>query len=346
MGPELQAVGLSAGVAALVGVAGAGFVVVLVRRASAWAAIAAPLVVVLSVAAGVYASARAMFLSERDSRTVLLVLLATVPVAVAVGWVIARHVRAQDRAAVARESAHLREQEVEERRRELVAWVSHDLRTPLAGIHAVAEALEDGVATDPHASYGLLRSEARRMSGMVDDLLDLSRIHAGSMALRREAVSLADLVSDVVVSAQPVARSSGVALSGSALGEAIVAVDVRALTRALDNLVANAVRQTPGGGAVEVTLRDGDEFAEIVVQDACGGIPEEVLPRIFEAGYRGTPARTPDRAAGAGLGLTIVRGVVEAHGGYVSVHNEGPGCCFEIRLPRTPPGAAAGPVMT
>lgn len=339
MGTTLQAVALSAAVATAVGAVGAAFVMLLARRSSPVAALLAPLVVVLSVAAGVYASARAMFLSEAESRTVLLVLLATVPVAVAVGWVIARRVRALDRESAEAESARRRDLEVEERRRELVAWVSHDLRTPLAGIRALTEALEDGIAADPSASYAQLRREVGRMSSMVDDLLDLSRIQAGGVALRRERVSLADLVSDVVASAQPVAAAAAVSLSGAATGQVTAPVDVRQVTRVLDNLVANAIRHTPAGRAVEVRVGGDARAAVVTVQDGCGGIPEEFLPRVFEAGFRGVSARTPTDFAGGGLGLTIVRGIVEAHGGTVGVRNADGGCRFEVTLPLTVPPA-------
>src|SRR6478735_2536687 len=121
----------------------------LARRSPARAAVVAPLVVVLCVAAGVYASARAMFLAERDSATMLLVLLAAVPIAVVVGAVIARRVQSLARARALEAAARERDREVEASRRELVAWVSHDLRTPLAGMRALTEALQDGVAADP-----------------------------------------------------------------------------------------------------------------------------------------------------------------------------------------------------
>jgi signal transduction histidine kinase len=333
MGPELQAVALSAAVSTVVGLACGGLVMLLARRSTAGAALAGPLAVVLSVAAGVYASARAMFLSERDSQTVLLVLAVTVPVAVAIGWVIARRVRALDRASAEAESARSRALEVEERRRELVAWVSHDLRTPLAGIRALTESLEDGVAPDPAVSFAQLRREVARMGGLLDDLLDLSRIHAGAVALHRQTVSLSDLVSDVVASAQPVAATAGVALAGTAEGHVVASVDARELTRVLDNLVANAVRHTPPGGSVDVSVAEHEGHALVTVQDGCGGIPEDVLPRIFEAGFRGTAARTPRGSEGAGLGLAIVRGIVEAHGGSVAVRNAGAGCRFEVSLP-------------
>ncbi|HEX5967795.1 MAG TPA: HAMP domain-containing sensor histidine kinase [Intrasporangium sp.] len=337
MGAELQAVLVSAGVATLVGGAGAVLVLLLTRRPSvravARAALAAPVIVVLAVAAGIYASARAMLLSEHDSRLVLLGLLAALPVALVTGWIIARHVQDLGRTLAEAESARRRELEVEERRRELVAWLSHDLRTPLAGIGALAEALEDGVAGDPAAAFARLRREVGRMSGMVDDLLDLSRIHAGDVARNRQPVSLSDLVSDVVASAQPVAAASGVALTGTAEDPVVASVDASELTRVVENLVANALRHTPAGGSVQVSVGECDGQQVVAVQDGCGGIPEEFLPRLFEPAFRGTAARTPRGSEGAGLGLAIVRGIVEAHGGSVSVRNEGAGCRFQVSLP-------------
>lgn len=341
VGAELQAVLVSAGVSTLVGVAGAWLVLLLTRRPSVrvavWAALAAPVVVVLSVAAGIYASARAMLLSEHDSRLVLLGLLATVPVALVTGWVIARHVQRLGRQMADAEADRMREVEVEERRRELVAWISHDLRSPLAGMRAITDALEDGVVTDVPRAYGRLRQDIGRMGDMVDDLLQLSRIHAGQAGRNRTPVSLGDVVSDVVAAARPAAEAAGVTVNGSAgpSSDVTIRVDVQEMTRVVDNLVTNAVHHTPVGGHVDVALDGSPTEAVITVDDACGGIPEDVLERVFDAGFRGTQARSPDAGGGAGLGLAIVRGLVEAHGGTVSVRNLGSGCRFEVRLPRT-----------
>ncbi|MDV3222028.1 HAMP domain-containing sensor histidine kinase [Intrasporangium sp.] len=349
MGPELQAVALSAGIATLVGAAGAVLVLLLTRRpsvrAAAGAAIAAPVVVVLAVAAGIYASARAMLLSEHDSRLVLLGLLATVPVALVTGWIIARHVQGLGRSISEAESARMRELEVEERRRELVAWVSHDLRSPLAGMRAITDALEDGVVEDVPAALARLRHDIARMDGMVDDLLQLSRIHAGAVARHRTSVTLADVVSDVVAAARAPAAAAGVTVAAGtspAASDLTVHVDAEELTRVLDNLVSNAVRHTPSGGRVAVAMDATAHEAVVRVEDECGGIAEDALQRIFEAGYRTNAARTPGPGAGAGLGLAIVRGIVEAHGGSVGASNVGRGCRFEVRLPRPPGGVAGG----
>jgi signal transduction histidine kinase len=335
-GPELQAVALSAVVAAILGTLGALLVLALARRSVAAAAALAPLVVVGSVAAGVYASARAMFLSDRDSATVLLVLLASLPIALAVGWVIAARIQQVTRMAALAAAASQRDREVEAGRRELVAWVSHDLRTPLAGMRALTEALQDGVAADPADYLARLGGEVMRMSSMVDDLLALSRLQSASLTLRRESVAVADLVSDAVAACQPLAESGGVRLTGSVDLPVAASVDASEVSRAVGNLVVNAIRHTPAGG--EVTVRVGADHGDAVVsvEDGCGGIPEDVLGRVFEAGWRGTRARTPGDA-GAGLGLSIVRGVATAHGGSALVRNVDGGCRFELRVPMYTP---------
>jgi signal transduction histidine kinase len=205
MGPELRAVALSAGVATLVAVIGGWAVVAVARRSSSLAAVLAPVVVVLSLAAGVWASSRAMFLTESDSATMLLVLAAAVPVAAAVGIVVARRITSQERAASEQAAAREAEREIEASRREMVAWVSHDLRTPLAGIRAMAEALEDGVAPEPERYLAQIVADVERMSGMLDDLLALARLQSGSLTLSLERVSLADMLSECLAAAAPLA---------------------------------------------------------------------------------------------------------------------------------------------
>jgi signal transduction histidine kinase len=226
-----------------------------------------------------------------------------------------------------------RERALERSRRELVAWVSHDLRTPLAGLRAMAEALEDGVAADPGLYHVRMRQAADRLTGMVDDLFELSRIHAGALRLSLEQISLKELVDEAVVGADPLAQARGVRLCAQVHTALGVRVDVGELSRALTNLVANAIRHTPGDHAVTVEADDRDGYAVLSITDACGGIPDDDLERVFEVAWRATPARTPDPQAGAGLGLAIVRGIVEAHAGEVDVRNVSGGCRFEVRLP-------------
>jgi signal transduction histidine kinase len=264
---------------------------------------------------------------------VLTVLLAAVPVALAVGAALAGRVRALDRQAVETAAALERDRAVEASRREMVSWVSHDLRTPLSGVRAMAEALQDGISADPARYHARLLVEVDRLSGMVDDLLELSRIQAGQVRLALAEVDLSDVVSDTLASTQALAGARGVRLAGTVNGPISARVDVAATTRALTNLVANGIRHTPPDGSVMVeAARDGD-VAVVRVTDQCGGIAAADLQRVFDPGFRGSAARTPAGGEGAGLGLAIVRGLVEAHGGSVRVRNVGGGCSFELLLP-------------
>jgi len=241
--------------------------------------------------------------------------------------------------------ARAREQAFEASRRELVAWVSHDLRTPLAGLRAMAEALEDRVVVDPREVdhyHSQIRIETERLAAMIDDLFELSKIHAGALRLSPRVVGLEDLIADVVASAAPVARAKRVRLTGSAVRGMPVLIDSAEFGRAVRNLVINAIRHTPPDGTIEILgeLRSG--VACVSVSDECGGIPLDDLPRVFDVAFRGESARTPDPSGGAGLGLSIARGIVEAHSGDISVLNTGPGCQFVITLPlaRIPPSVA------
>jgi signal transduction histidine kinase len=238
--------------------------------------------------------------------------------------------------------ARSRERALESSRRELVAWVSHDLRTPLAGLRAMAEALEDQVVINPREVsqyHTQIRREVERLTLMIDDLFELSRIHAGALRLSRRMVGLEDLVAEVVASAEPVARAKRVRLTGAAVRNMPVFIDSAEMGRALRNLVTNAIRHTPSDGLVDVLAEVRSGMACVSVSDACGGIPPADLPRVFDVAFRGESARTPGPQEGAGLGLSIARGIVEAHSGQIAVRNTGPGCQFLIRLPLARPGA-------
>jgi signal transduction histidine kinase len=240
-------------------------------------------------------------------------------------------------AATARRLAESRDREraLESSRRELVAWVSHDLRTPLAGLRAMSEALEDGVADAPELYYKQIHASVDRLAGMVDDLFELSRIQAGAVTARAERVSLDDLVSDCIAALDPLARAQDVRLSGSSGGPSATSGNSAELNRALTNLVANAIRHTGPGGTVDVQLTASGDSAQVQVRDECGGIPVADVARVFDVGFRGEAARSPSSpsSGGAGLGLAITRGIVEAHGGTVDVANVSGGCCFTVYLP-------------
>jgi signal transduction histidine kinase len=229
---------------------------------------------------------------------------------------------------------------LETSRRDLVAWVSHDLRTPLAGLRAMAEALEDGVVGEPERYHKQIRIEVDRLSSMVDDLFEISRLQAGAPRARADRVNLDDLVSDCVASIEPVATLQGIKLVGRSMTPlAEVIGDGAELNRALTNLLINAIRHTGPSGTVEIALRSTDRHrspvAELTVTDECGGIAERDLAKVFEVGFRGEAARSPHSSlsGGAGLGLAITQGIVAAHAGSIDVYNASGGCRFTVRLP-------------
>ena len=226
-------------------------------------------------------------------------------------------------------------------RRELVAWVSHDLRTPLAGIRAMVEALEDGVVEDPATVaryYATMRLEADRLAGLVDDLFELSRIQSGTLSLAISAVPLDDIVADAIEGAGIAAHAKGVELRCE-LEHPIPMVELATpeMIRVVRNLLDNAIHHTPRSGSVTLSagVDEAGSHVELSVCDGCGGIPPQDLRRVFETGYRGDTARTPGDGRG-GLGLAIAHGLVRAHSGRISVTNSGPGCRFTVQLPLHP----------
>ncbi|GAB4106232.1 ATP-binding protein [Micromonospora taraxaci] len=288
-----------------------------------------------AVAVGVMAVAEAMFLSPHDLEVVLITVAAAAVVSLAVGGHVGRRLA---RAAVWRDQARERERQLEKGRRDLVAWVSHDLRTPLAGLRAMAEALEDRVVRDPDTVddyHRRIRLETDRMTRLVDDLFELSRINAGALRLSLTAVPLGEVVSDALATTFPLADARRIKLVASESGWPTVAASEPELARVVANLLLNAVRYTPEDGTVRIEAGREEDHAWLSVADTCGGIPPADLPRVFDIAFRGEPARTPgpgDGGASGGLGLAIVHGLVEAHGGRVEVRNTSDGCQFMVRL--------------
>jgi signal transduction histidine kinase len=231
--------------------------------------------------------------------------------------------------------AHERELALERSRRELVAWVSHDLRSPLASIRATAEALEDGVVDAPDDVHRYLHSigvETDRLTLLVDDLFELSRITSGVIELRPETVEVAGLVGNVLDSARATARARGVELRAEVPEQLSLLVSRAEATRVVRNLVDNAVRHTPERGTVRIQVDRSADQAVVSVIDECGGIPGEDLERVFDVAFRGDAARGRDDGGG-GLGLAIAKGLVEAQAGSIAVSNHPGGCCFAVRFP-------------
>jgi signal transduction histidine kinase len=183
-----------------------------------------------------------------------------------------------------------------------------------------------------HAS---MRTEVDRLAALVDDLFELSRTHAGALVLQLERVSLEDLVSDAIAGVAPVAAAKGVQLIGRLDGPAPeIVASTPELLRALRNVLENAIRHTPTDGSVMVEAgAAAPDAAYVSVVDAGGGVPEADLERIFDVAYQSDPSRT---GGGAGLGLAIARGFVEAHRGHITVRNENGGARFTVHLPRDP----------
>jgi signal transduction histidine kinase len=230
-------------------------------------------------------------------------------------------------------------------RRDLVAWASHDLRTPLASLRAMMHALTDGVVTEPETVARYLQqsqTEIARMNALIDDLFELAQMDAGNLTLRYDASSLADLISDTLEGFTARAQAKGVALTGS--------VDPRVdpiwmapekISRVLQNLIENAVRHTPPGGEIHLQADVENGVVTVSLKDSGEGIAPEELPRVFDRFYRGDAARARSHShhgvdsGGAGLGLAIAKGLIEAHSGRIWAESTpGRGTTMKFTLPK------------
>jgi signal transduction histidine kinase len=213
--------------------------------------------------------------------------------------------------------------------------VSHDLRSPLSGIRATIDGLQDGVITDAQAAYLGIGSAVDRLGRMIDDLSELSRPEGLPAARAHETVQLSVLLDDVLAHSAPVAAAREVALLVDvAPGLEVVGVPDE-LARVLDNLVGNALRSSGRGGTVRVAGYRFDGQVRVAVEDTCGGIPDDERAHVFEEGFQGGGAHHEQQReiGSAGLGLAIVGTVVAAHGGRVEVEPTDVGCLFEVQLP-------------
>jgi signal transduction histidine kinase len=317
---------------------------VIIRLARSWSLAASMVVLVLiplvATFTGVLGASGFMMTDffernvEKTTSVVILVVAAvTIPAAVMLG-------RYQARRTVWEREIRDAEREAEQSRRRLVAFVSHDLRTPLAGIRAVAEAIADGVVPDDdlrtHAKH--IEQESIRLSEMVEDLFEMSKINAGAVTPRFDNVALDEVVGNVVATSRLTAERAGVRLEAALPAEPVRIIGSdRALTRVLSNLVANAIAHTPEGGQVTLSVGRDADGAWARVEDTGVGIDEADLPRVFDVAYRGSNARVPradsSLPSGSGLGLAIAAGLVTAHNGSLTARNTDSGARFEVRLP-------------
>ncbi|MGB3482957.1 MAG: HAMP domain-containing sensor histidine kinase [Mycobacterium sp.] len=311
----------------------------IIRLARSWSlALSMVVLVLIPVVAtftGVLGASGFILTDNFEQTAVVLVIVAvvTIPAAVMLG-------RYQARRTVWEREIRDAERGAEESLRRLVAFVSHDLRTPLAGIRAVSEAIADGVVSDHevHEYAKRIEQESIRLSEMVDDLFEMSKINAGAIIPPHDRVALDEVVDDVVAAHRITADRAGVLLRSELSGSAVTVIgSACALVRVLSNLVANAIAHTPAGGTVRLGLGCDDQGAWARVDDTGVGINDEDLARVFDVAYRGSNGRVPradsSLPSGSGLGLAIAAGLVQAHHGTLSAMNLDAGARFEVRLP-------------
>ncbi len=371
-----QIIAVTTLVCLVVGAVGGGALIVMRGRSTSALVAVAALVPVAAVSLAVVVNVERMFISTHDSTVVLVAVGCAGLIAVLLSLVLGRRVAAGSVAladslrslgeehpaqwepargvcsapaelvAIGRElettrvrlaESQSRERALESSRRELVAFMSHDLRTPLAGLRALAEGLEDQVIEEGPA-LAQIRQTVDRLDTLVGDLFDLSRVSVvpATPAAATALVSIVEVAHDVVgeLQAHAASRRVDLELQTPVEGDRLaVTGSADELTRALTNLVGNAVRHTaPGGRVVVLADRAEDGRTRLSVRDECGGIAEGDLGRVFEVGWRADLDRS-GRDAGAGLGLAIAKGIVESHAGSISVANVPGGCRFEVALP-------------
>ena len=326
----------------------------------------------LLVFLNVWVTARMMFASDHDLLLATILLIFATGIALAVGFFLSsalvERIRTTEKAAqrvaagyldtrvevvgrdemaslsaafnhmvIQLQSSAQKKQELEVLRRDLIAWVGHDLRTPLTSIRAIVEALADGMVEDSTVAQRYLRTaqqDIRSLSHLIDDLFELAQLDAGGLRLDLQPGSLSDLISDTIESFSEQARLQKVVLSGSVADDLDpLPMDLQRIGRVLNNLMANALRHTPSGGNIELLARRNEKEVRVEVRDSGEGIQPEDLDQVFERFYRGEKSR--NRATGgAGLGLAISRGIVEAHGGRIWVESSpGLGATFIFHLP-------------
>jgi signal transduction histidine kinase len=224
----------------------------------------------------------------------------------------------------------VRLEELFEGRRELVAWASHDLRTPLSAIRAMLEAIEDGIA-EPEQYLPALSAQVKTLGMLVDDLFELARIDAGALTLELRVAPLAEVVQSCVRGLGPEAQRRNIRLETQLDGEPAARCAPDKVERILLNLLTNALRHTPSDGSVAVRIEPVHDEVRISVEDSGEGIAPEALQRMFDRFWRADLARSP---GGAGLGLAIARGLVEAQGGRIWAENRlGGGARLSFTLP-------------
>ncbi len=374
-GPDLQTlaltVGASGAVAWLFGYASLALLHA-VRWGNLWTKVFLPaLIGVLTALASIVITAQLMFISSHDLILLTLLLVFAVGVSIPFAMFAARsladrvavfgraaqamadghldtRVRVQgtdeiDRLAVSfnsmarrLEEANRLQFETEASRRQMIAAISHDLRTPLSSIQAMVEAIQDEVVDGETSRFYLsqILDEARGLTELINDLFELSRIDAGALRLQLESSPASMLIRDALDTMQPKATKREITLDSEHDCESLhVLADSSQIQRVFYNLVDNAIRYTPQGGRVTVHAVESGQEVVFSIEDTGPGIDEADLPHVFERFYRADRSRHDD--GGAGLGLAIARGIVEAHGGRIWAAQNATGARFSFALPKT-----------
>ncbi len=235
------------------------------------------------------------------------------------------------------EISQRKQQELDAFRRELIAWISHDLQTPLASIRAIVEALADGMVEDEETQHRYLLTATRdiqSLSSLIDDLFELAQLDAGGLQLDLQSNALSDLISDTSESFSALAKQKGLTLEADIKGDVdSTLIDVKRIGRVLNNLVSNAIRHTPPGGEIKLSARNANGGVELIVSDNGEGFNPQDLPYLFDRFYRGEKSRSRS-TGGVGLGLAIAKGFVETHGGQIRAEGKSEGGArFVIWLP-------------
>lgn len=251
--------------------------------------------------------------------------------------------------AVQLEDAARKKAEGEKMRRDLVAWVGHDLRTPLASVRAIVEALADDVVDDAETRQRYLSTakyNLGELSSLIDDLFEMAQMDAGGLNLHLQSTSVSDLISDTVESLSANAAQKKIRITGNVAPSIDpIVCDAQQIGRVLTNIIGNAIRYSPENALIHVGASRTMHGLTVSVEDTGDGIRPEDLPHIFEQFYRGEKSR--NRATGGtGLGLAISRSIVEAHGGTIAVESKvGTGSRFTFTIPQAGSGVTRNPLL-
>jgi signal transduction histidine kinase len=317
-----------------------------------------------AMAASVLAISMEMYISDHDLTVLVVVIAVSLVLALMVAWIVARTARASfDRfsatlervgggavvdaepsgwgeidelsaqlAAVSQkvEAARAELEQLDSARRRFFAWISHDLRTPLTAVRALAETIEEGAADAPERFAGEVRAQVETMSRMVDDLFELSKLTSGAVQVRTEQIGLRDVVSDAVADVRLAADGRGLRIVERGVDGQVLWADPHQLGRIIVNLLANAIRHAPPGSDIVISATEPDRGRLVLgILDQGAGVAVEDLDRMFDVGWRADPARASSTddlvSSGAGLGLSIARGLARAHGGDVVAEVTGQG---------------------